>query len=273
MANSPSHPCAKLQVVLDAVTVSQQLAVATLKTVEFVYLQRGELKSQSLLAFDLGLLACGFLFHSVLHGHKGSGSALRQSTRIGLLLLGGLLALTPLFQTMTAAISDDTAVATAAYSLILHLLLHDYTFLNDYSSRLSSSVSLGAATFAAVLLASRLTHPFMVFADMLLAMQLFVLSPFLRRDIRRVSQSAHLVLTGTMHVAAFFLVLRLSGTLACTYAFAVLGIVLLCPLWLVRMMKFKQQINGPWDEARLDPALTRSLTRKANVSKSGGVGF
>ena len=67
-------------------------------------------------------------------------------------MLLGLFALSPLFHTMTAAISDDTAVATATCSLLLHMLTHDYAFLNSYTARLGSSVSLGAAMFAAALL-------------------------------------------------------------------------------------------------------------------------
>ena len=57
-------------------------------------------------------------------------------------------------------------------------------------------MSLGAAMFAAALLASRLSSVVAVFADMLLALVLFVLFPFLRREVRRASVPAHLVGTG-----------------------------------------------------------------------------
>lgn len=37
----------------------------------------------------------------------------------------------------------------------------------------------------------------------------------------------------------------LTSVLLCALAF----ITLLCPMWMVRIHKFKAQINGPWDEA------------------------
>lgn len=45
----------------------------------------------------------------------------------------------------------------------------------------------------------------------------------------------------------------LTSALLCTLVFS----TLLCPMWLVRIQKFKAQINGPWDEA--DPKLTSTL--------------
>ena len=95
---------------------------------------------------------------------------------------------------MTAAISDDTAVASAACSFFLHLLTYDYAFLNSYTARLASPVSLGAAVFAALLLASRLSDPEAALATAL-AVALFVLFPFLRRDVREASVAAHVALT------------------------------------------------------------------------------
>jgi hypothetical protein len=59
-------------------------------------------------------LALGGAATVALHGLR---VAARQSARTGPLMLLGLAVMTPLFQTMTAAISDDTAVATAVCSL------------------------------------------------------------------------------------------------------------------------------------------------------------
>lgn len=41
----------------------------------------------------------------------------------------------------------------------------------------------------------------------------------------------------------------LSAVLASAFCALVLFVALLCPMWLVRVHKFKAQINGPWDEA------------------------
>ena len=70
-----------------------------------------------------------------------------------------------LMQTLTRTISTDTIVATTAYLLLLHLYLHDYNFVNNVTDKLTGSVSLGAAVFASVLLASRLRSQEQVFTQ------------------------------------------------------------------------------------------------------------
>uniref|UniRef100_A0A7S0X999 Phosphatidylinositol N-acetylglucosaminyltransferase n=1 Tax=Mantoniella antarctica TaxID=81844 RepID=A0A7S0X999_9CHLO len=266
------------RVILDATTVSQQLAVVALKAAAVAHLLddgsgAGCSRPHSLMLLDGVLLLCGVIANVVLHG---PAHAARQSARVGPALLLGLFALTPLFHTMTAAISDDTAVATATCSLLLHLLTHDYALLDSYTARLGGSASLGAAMFAAALLASRLPTTSAVFADMLLALVLFVLFPFLRRDVRRASTAAHLALTAAVHAATLAAVLALPGSgrlIAAGYVAAVAGIVLACPVWLIRMMAFKEQINGPWDEAKPDLSLLKGgRAREARVDREGGQG-
>ena len=267
------------RVILDASTVSQQVGVVTLKASAVAHLLSGGLPPHRLMLLDGVLLLCGVSANVALHGFS---HAARQSARVGPPMLLGLFALSPLFRSMTSAISDDTAVATATCSLLLHLLTHDYAFLNSYTARLGSFVSLGAAMFAAALLASRLSSTLAVFADVTLAVTLFVLFPFLRRDVRRASVAAHVALTLAVHAAALAaLVLALPTPeseserrsdgggdgvhhhhhhhpgrrvllLPVAYVALVTAIVVICPAWLMRMMAFKEQINGPWDEAKPD---------------------
>lgn len=133
MLNGRITPRRLSRVALDATTVSQQLGVAALKSAAFAHLLSGALPANKLMVLDGVLLLCGVCANVALHGPL---HAARQSARIGPAMLVGLFALSPLFQTMTAAISDDTAVATATCSLLLHLLTHDYAFLNSYTARL-----------------------------------------------------------------------------------------------------------------------------------------
>ena len=186
------------EVMLDAATVSQQLAVVALKSTAVAHLLSGRVTARDLVAIDAALLATGALAVAAMHG---PARAVRRCARVGPAMLAAILALTPLFQTMTAAISDDTAVATAVCSLALHLLTHDYASLNSSSARLGSFVSLGAAMFASAILTSRLPpapdarSPLepnaAVFADMTLAVALFVLLPSLRREAQRRGGAAH----------------------------------------------------------------------------------
>ena len=49
--------------------------------------------------------------------------------------------------------------------------------------------------------------------------------------------------------AALYLLSSASVVITSSLICTVLCITLLCPMWLVRIHKFKAQINGPWDEA------------------------
>ena len=56
------------------------------------------------------------------------------------------------------------------------------------------------------------------------------------------------------------LLARQSVLLTSAFCCALLFVTLMCPMWLVRIHKFKAQINGPWDEAV--PHLSRHLPRQ-----------
>ena len=193
------------RVALDATAVSQQLAVVALKASATASLLSGRLSARDALACDAAALAAGALVAIRAAQTDGAAiaAAIGASARLGALILLGIGALTPLFQTMTAAVSDDTAFATAACALVVSALTHDYAFAHfafDASddakdakddiikARAGNSVSLGCSMFAASVLASRLESQSAVFADMTLSVLLFVLFPFSAGWSRRASR-------------------------------------------------------------------------------------
>ena len=266
------------RVALDATTVSLQLAVVALKASATASLLSGKLSARDALACDAGALAAGAA--AIVAAQINTGDARRaivEFVRVGALMLMALGALTPLFQTMTAAISDDTAFATAACALFVSVLTRDYALLDSQMARVWNSVSLGTSMFAASILASRLDTKTEVFADMLLSVLLFVLFPFFGVVLKeRVPAAGRVAFAAAAHAAAALCVSSASGaagtTLAAAYVAVVLFVVIACPLWLVRMMRFKRQINGPWDEAKPREGLAKR--RRATVKRNGhGVGF
>ena len=278
------------RVALDATAVSQQLAVVALKASATASLLSGRLSARDALACDAAALAAGALVAIRAAQTDGAAiaAAIGASARLGALILLGIGALTPLFQTMTAAVSDDTAFATAACALVVSALTHDYAFAHFASSDASddakekhvagNAVSLGCSMFAASILASRLESRAAVFADMTLSVLLFVLFPFFGRVIKaRVPAVGRVAFAAAAHAAAALCVSSASAgaagtTLAAAYVAVVLFVVIACPLWLVRMMRFKRQINGPWDEAKPSEGLAKR--RRATVKRNGhGVGF
>ena len=78
--------------------------------------------------------------------------------------------------------------------------------------------------------------------------------------MREASVAAHVALTVASHAAALGALAALPegggrSALVWGYVAGVGGVVVACPAWLVRMMRFKRQINGPWDEAKPHPKL------------------
>ena len=78
-------------------------------------------------------------------------------------------------------------------------------------------MSLNAAIFAAVLLASRLPSSAHVFVFVALAIQLFAIFPILRDFLRVRSERAHLILTGTLFLGTLGLLMSSSTLLALVY--------------------------------------------------------
>ena len=290
------------RVALDATAVSQQLAVVALKASATASLLSGRLSARDALACDAAALAAGALVAIRAAQTDGAAiaAAIGASARLGALILLGIGALTPLFQTMTAAVSDDTAFATAACALVVSALTHDYAFAHfafDASddakdakddiikARAGNSVSLGCSMFAASVLASRLESQSAVFADMTLSVLLFVLFPFFSRVVAaRVPAPRRAALAAAAHAAAALGVAhasagadgaaQIASTPVALYVAAVLFVALACPLWLVRMMRFKRQIDGPWDEAKPRAEALAARRRRAAVRRDGhGVGF
>lgn len=92
-------------------------------------------------------------------------------------------------------------------------------------------------------------HPAPQFAHVLFCLQLYLLSPFMRRYVRAASPAAHIALTLAMAAAAGGLLAGPAPALAGAFGLLVAFVALACPAWLVRIHKFKAKINGPWDEA------------------------
>lgn len=99
--------------------------------------------------------------------------------------------------------------------------------------------------------------------QLLLSLELYILGPYCRRQVAAAAPAAHLGLTAAMVAAAAALLAPLSPLLTSAFGCSTLFVTFLCPMWLVRIHKFKAAINGPWDEAvpRLSTAVTRHLSR------------
>lgn len=91
-----------------------------------------------------------------------------------------------------------------------------------------------------------------------LALEAYVLAPQLRTRVAASSPAAHVLLTLGLAAGSVAALRPLSIPLASAALCCACFVSLLCPMWLVRVGKFKAQINGPWDEAV--PKLSRDVS-------------
>lgn len=150
-------------------------------------------------------------------------------------------AVSPVLYRLTDSISTDTIHSMAGCGFCLHLLSHDYGITAPV---VSPSLSLNAAVFSAVCLASRFSTHDSAFSLLCLAAASFLLLP-VSRPVHPPSPSSSVVVA----LAAVSLVYWLSHTLGLLAALFLVAVQLGCPLIFYRLQDYKATIHGPWDEA------------------------
>ncbi|CAM9255245.1 unnamed protein product [Ectocarpus fasciculatus] len=176
------------------------------------------------------------------------------------LFLAILRIMAPVLRTLTVSYSDDTIYALAVTLGFLHLAFHDYSYANTSSSghfqaralQRMGTLSLNAAIFAAVLLASRLESNEKVFGLVLFALELFAFFPLARREVKRHSLLLHASVTSAMVLPTGLLLYLRHPTLFTAYLGTVVLVTVACPLWLLRVQRYKLRIEGPWDIAHVE---------------------
>nr|KAJ3422295.1 hypothetical protein HK105_000332 [Polyrhizophydium stewartii] len=217
-------------VVCETFRVSQQLSVTVIFVAAFLHLDSGSVPSVTgLIAGSCAISAC-----------------------LAALFFTMLLGLTPILKNLTENISSDSIWFMAIVMLLANLLFHDYGSGSSTHTRFPDSLSINAAMFSAVLLASQLESNNDVFGLMLLAVQLFALFPILRRSMRAWHHPSVFwdgFFTVVLVIFAVALLLPISHASVTFYTAAIAFVTFFCPYMLVSIQKYKSEIRGPWDEA------------------------
>mmetsp|Transcript_61882 Transcript_61882/g.152378 ORF Transcript_61882/g.152378 Transcript_61882/m.152378 type:complete len:487 (-) Transcript_61882:755-2215(-) len=165
------------------------------------------------------------------------------------LFLTAIYTLSPILRTLTQTISNDTVAAMTISFLSVHLFSHDYRFVNGRDTAFEGSVALNAAMFVSVLLTSRSASNLHVALLMCCAVEIFALAPRVFRQIRLTSETASVTATVLFFVFALVLLQYLNALLAWIFALSVFSIAFVAPLTFMYIQRYKNKINGPWDEA------------------------
>ena len=141
----------------------------------------------------------------------------------------------------------DTIYTTAGIMLFIHLVFHDYGL--ERAAMVSNALSLNAALFASVCLASRLASSYDAFVLLTFSVVAFVLFPIFRFRLNGLTLLS--VVFSIFVPCSILLTARFYTYSAAIFALIAFIIVVgICPRLFVRWQNFKLTIHHPqWDEA------------------------
>jgi len=235
-------------VFFNASTVVQQISLICIFLVVSKFASRENADAKLLALFDAVLIVLGIIVETIV---KSERTKLLEYF-FSFLLAGILLRLVaPVLQTLTVSYSMDTVHALALFFSSIHLAFFDYSYITNTSEFFLGTISLNAAMFTAVLLASRLKNVQMVVGFVLLGMLLFSQYPQVAKDIYSYSAKIYFGTTLLLMTIASCLLLYLDFTLLCIYIGIIFFAWIVSPIFFLYMQRFKCKKNGPWDMAQL----------------------
>ncbi|RYP73919.1 hypothetical protein DL771_003361 [Monosporascus sp. 5C6A] len=198
--------------------------------------------------------------------HSGRTSMRLSTVKSAILIYSTLLGLSPILKSLTRSTSSDSIWAMSFWLLAINIFFFDYS--GGVGVKFPASLSTNAALMASTVLASRLPSTGQVFSLTLFSIEVFGLFPVFRRYARHRSFRYHVALSVLLVVGAGLGVGLIlgggekdggggtwlpwrSGFLGVLVA-ALLSVVTMggCSWWLISLQKYKNAINGPWDQAR-----------------------
>ncbi|KEG12140.1 phosphatidylinositol N-acetylglucosaminyltransferase subunit C [Trypanosoma grayi] len=247
------------KVVMDTFVIVQQLSFVVFFLFVFVLILSERVDAYALLSINATLFALSFVFYVQLQRQQSLECGkiptplIQHAVELGrqvLPLVAILILVSPILQTLTVTYSNDTIVALSTFAMCLHVLQTDYNYLNCYTMKYQQNMAVNAATFATILVASRIQSPFHSGALIAFGILCFTLSPIPRHHVKRTSLTAHVGLTFALCGLAAGC-LMLVPMLAVVYCLLVVAVSVVIPWCFVTLHgNMKKQINGPWDEAK-----------------------
>ncbi len=85
--------------------------------------------------------------------------------------------------------------------------------------------------------------------QILLSLELYIAAPYVQYNVSRIIPYGGQILNLIGIASTLFFLSTISVVVTSWLIAMLLLVVFLCPMWLVRIEKFKAHLNGPWDEA------------------------
>ncbi|KAJ1406556.1 phosphatidylinositol N-acetylglucosaminyltransferase subunit C [Ochromonadaceae sp. CCMP2298] len=238
-----------LSLFLSASVVAQQFTVvATFLTIyKYILIKKDMLQQVAIL--DSALLVVGYGVTLLLDEQQlNATTSVKTSVLFGIFLRISA----PILRTLTSSFSEDTIHALAITFSTIHLVFHDYAYVDSRRDSFAGTLSLNAALFTAIILASRLENIELVVSFLLLAVICFSLFPSTAKLLKKRSLSLHLLLTGCQWLAAGTFLYFLDWTLFVVYQLLMVLLWIVGPYIYYSMQVYKKAMRGPWDIAVVD---------------------
>jgi phosphatidylinositol glycan class C protein len=156
----------------------------------------------------------------------------------------------PILQSLTSSYSDDTIHALSLLFSTVHMLTQDYKYMRNVTQRFSGTLSLNAAMFTAVLLASRFESLDKTSGFMGLAMIVYYVMPSVIRFLYARSPVAYVSTAAALWAIVTVLLAKLDSTLFVAYEAIVFFVLVVSPFGLRFVGSiYKRSLRGPWDIA------------------------
>lgn len=232
-----------IKCITGATVVVQELCAVILFVLVFVYLFNQWTDPNTIFSYTSSLTFIGFLYYRLAHGHNLKTTVRQDIQTILIYLVFGQI-FSPVLHTLTDTISTDTIYTMTALMMFTHLVFFDYGLT---AAIVSNSLSLSAAMFGSICLASRLASPYHAFVLMTVAIEVFVLFPVVRAKFKSTVLLAFILTLITLYV-----LYNVSFTMTILLTLTLIFISFIFPIVFLRWQKYKNNIYGPWDEAVVD---------------------
>ncbi|KNC53011.1 phosphatidylinositol N-acetylglucosaminyltransferase subunit C [Thecamonas trahens ATCC 50062] len=235
--------------------LTQRLVIVAVFVVAFLLTLDETMSVNTLIIINVATLVGGYGVFVALTPSLASGrwrSMVRHNAKTLAIVYLTLLIVSPVLKTLTDSFSNDTIWALSTLFMLLHILTAHYErSANALPSVQQTPFSFNAAIFASVLLVSRLPSAIHVFALISFAIEIFALAPLFNHRLHSYSLRASIAVTVSQACGV-------TGLLASTYSMflgvafglSLLFITFVAPAGLLLIRRYKNTINGPWDEAR-----------------------
>lgn len=244
------------EAVLGATKLTHQLSLIVVFLLIFhnFHARQSYISAEVLLPIVSILFIFGYAVFLILNGPRRTDDILYNYTQtirddlktVACVIIIGFI-LSPMLHTLAKTISTDTIYTITFFVFLLHVMCYDYGMPAALVSR---AISLNAAIFGTICLASRLTSSLDAFAFLLIAVALFAIYPCM---VRAIEQHDSIVLR-LMPVTVFILLSCVGLWIISPILFLINVMVLvfcgiIYPFLFCYAQSYKNNIHGPWDEA------------------------